>query len=166
MPWVGFDLTIPVFEWAKTFHALGVATTVIGGLTYNLLQTLPEAIQEAYLMYACITNKSTETYSYPQIRQSSLKLDCLSLGTETRPTLYIAYCGSGKWNKIKNSCLKYLGLAMLLWVGKQTTLISQKSVIFLPTLGIKLLNLFGAVASAQVHKTLTSEHKWNRKLPT
>jgi hypothetical protein len=30
MPWVGFKLTIAVFEWAKTVHALDRATTVIG----------------------------------------------------------------------------------------------------------------------------------------
>jgi hypothetical protein len=30
MPEVGFELTISVFEWAKTVHALGRAATVIG----------------------------------------------------------------------------------------------------------------------------------------
>jgi hypothetical protein len=30
MPQVGFELTIPVFERAKTGHALGRAATVIG----------------------------------------------------------------------------------------------------------------------------------------
>jgi hypothetical protein len=30
MPRVGFELTIPVFERAKTFHALDRGTTVIG----------------------------------------------------------------------------------------------------------------------------------------
>jgi hypothetical protein len=30
MPWVGFETTIPVFERAKTFHALDRAATVIG----------------------------------------------------------------------------------------------------------------------------------------
>jgi hypothetical protein len=30
MPRVRFELTIPVFEWAKTVHALGRAATVIG----------------------------------------------------------------------------------------------------------------------------------------
>jgi hypothetical protein len=30
MPWVGFELTIPVFERAKTVHALDSAATVIG----------------------------------------------------------------------------------------------------------------------------------------
>jgi hypothetical protein len=34
MPWVGFEPTIPVFEWAKTFHALDCAATVIGHPTY------------------------------------------------------------------------------------------------------------------------------------
>jgi hypothetical protein len=29
MPWVGFEFTIPVFERAKTFHALDRATTMI-----------------------------------------------------------------------------------------------------------------------------------------
>jgi hypothetical protein len=33
---VGFEPTIPVFEWAKTFHALNRATTVIG---HDFLQT-------------------------------------------------------------------------------------------------------------------------------
>jgi hypothetical protein len=30
MPWVGFELTIPVFERAKMVHALDRAATVIG----------------------------------------------------------------------------------------------------------------------------------------
>jgi hypothetical protein len=30
MPQVGFELTIQVFKWAKTFHVLGHAATVIG----------------------------------------------------------------------------------------------------------------------------------------
>jgi hypothetical protein len=30
MPWVGFEPTIPVFERAKTFHALDRAATVVG----------------------------------------------------------------------------------------------------------------------------------------
>jgi hypothetical protein len=30
MPWVGFESTIPVFERAKTVHALDRAATVIG----------------------------------------------------------------------------------------------------------------------------------------
>jgi hypothetical protein len=30
MPWVGFELTIPVFETAKAFHALDRAAIVIG----------------------------------------------------------------------------------------------------------------------------------------
>jgi uncharacterized protein (UPF0212 family) len=30
MPRVGFELTIPVFEQAKTVHALDIAATVIG----------------------------------------------------------------------------------------------------------------------------------------
>jgi hypothetical protein len=32
MPRVGFENTIPVFEWAKTVHALDRAATVIGPL--------------------------------------------------------------------------------------------------------------------------------------
>jgi hypothetical protein len=32
MPRVGFESTIPVFERAKTVHALNRATTVIGGV--------------------------------------------------------------------------------------------------------------------------------------
>jgi hypothetical protein len=31
MPRVGFEPTIPVFEWAKAFHALDGAAIVIGG---------------------------------------------------------------------------------------------------------------------------------------
>jgi hypothetical protein len=34
MPQVIFQLTIPVFEWAKSVHALDRAATVIGGLLY------------------------------------------------------------------------------------------------------------------------------------
>jgi hypothetical protein len=30
MPRLGFELTLPVFEWAKTFNALDCAATVIG----------------------------------------------------------------------------------------------------------------------------------------
>jgi hypothetical protein len=32
MPWVGFEPTIPVFERAKTIHALDRAATVIGAM--------------------------------------------------------------------------------------------------------------------------------------
>jgi hypothetical protein len=35
MPRVGFEPTIPVFEQAKTFHALDRAATVIGGKKYG-----------------------------------------------------------------------------------------------------------------------------------
>jgi hypothetical protein len=38
MPRVGFELTIPVFERAKTVHALDIAATVIGPLFYDLLK--------------------------------------------------------------------------------------------------------------------------------
>jgi hypothetical protein len=30
MPWVGFEPTILVFDWAKTFHDVDRAATVIG----------------------------------------------------------------------------------------------------------------------------------------
>jgi hypothetical protein len=33
MPWVGFEPTIPVFEQAKTVHALDCTATVIGSGT-------------------------------------------------------------------------------------------------------------------------------------
>jgi hypothetical protein len=32
MPWVGFEPTIPVLEWAKTFHASDGVATVIGNI--------------------------------------------------------------------------------------------------------------------------------------
>jgi hypothetical protein len=32
---VGFEPTIPAFEWAKTVHALDRGATVIGELKYN-----------------------------------------------------------------------------------------------------------------------------------
>jgi hypothetical protein len=37
MPWVGFEPTIPVFERAKTFHALDRAAILIGfeGVQYS-----------------------------------------------------------------------------------------------------------------------------------
>jgi hypothetical protein len=35
MPWVGFELTIPAFERAKTVHALDRAATVIGSAKHN-----------------------------------------------------------------------------------------------------------------------------------
>jgi hypothetical protein len=50
MPWVGFEPTIPVFERAKTFHALDRASTVNGrfmvnigkyGFVFNWLSTTP-----------------------------------------------------------------------------------------------------------------------------
>jgi hypothetical protein len=41
MPQVGFEPTIPVFERAKTVHALDRAVTVIGSLLiYNLINFL------------------------------------------------------------------------------------------------------------------------------
>jgi hypothetical protein len=48
MPWVGFEPTIPVFERAKTVHALNSAATVIGVLQKQFLKihfniTLPSA---------------------------------------------------------------------------------------------------------------------------
>jgi hypothetical protein len=38
MPQVGFELTIPVFERAKTIHALDRAATVIGDSVYIITQ--------------------------------------------------------------------------------------------------------------------------------
>jgi hypothetical protein len=38
MPQVGFEPTIPVFEWAKTVHALDRATTVIGKFSSYLTE--------------------------------------------------------------------------------------------------------------------------------
>jgi hypothetical protein len=35
MPWVGFEPTIPVFEGAKTVHALDHATIVIGTINFT-----------------------------------------------------------------------------------------------------------------------------------
>jgi hypothetical protein len=35
MPRVGFEPTIPVFEWAKTVHALDGAATVTGTCLYK-----------------------------------------------------------------------------------------------------------------------------------
>jgi hypothetical protein len=45
MPWVGFEPTIPVFEWAKTVHALDRTAIVIGfygctGIFYTLRELL------------------------------------------------------------------------------------------------------------------------------
>jgi hypothetical protein len=34
MPWVGFEPPIPVFEWAKTVHALDRPANVIGTPNY------------------------------------------------------------------------------------------------------------------------------------
>jgi hypothetical protein len=41
MPHVGFEPTIPVFEWAKTVHALDRAATVIGKRVYLSMALLP-----------------------------------------------------------------------------------------------------------------------------
>jgi hypothetical protein len=38
MPRVGFELTAPVFEPAKTVHALDRVATVIGSLSLSLLE--------------------------------------------------------------------------------------------------------------------------------
>jgi hypothetical protein len=38
MPWVGFELTIPAFEGAKTVHALGGGATVIGPCLHTALK--------------------------------------------------------------------------------------------------------------------------------
>jgi hypothetical protein len=40
MPRVGFEPTIPVLVWAKTFDALDRATTMIGTETYKLSSSL------------------------------------------------------------------------------------------------------------------------------
>jgi hypothetical protein len=37
VPWAGFKPTISVFKWAKTFHALDRAATVIGICTIIIL---------------------------------------------------------------------------------------------------------------------------------
>jgi hypothetical protein len=42
MPRVGFEPTIPVFEWAKTVHALDRAVTVIGNfITIDTIYCMP-----------------------------------------------------------------------------------------------------------------------------
>jgi hypothetical protein len=35
MPGMGFEATVPLFEWYKTIRALERAATVIGGLSSN-----------------------------------------------------------------------------------------------------------------------------------
>jgi hypothetical protein len=174
VPWVGFEPTIPVFKRAKTFNALNRAATVIGGLNiHHPSNTIWDNsnILEAYLIHVCIINKSTHTSSYPQIHQSILKLGCLSQGTETWPMLHIAYHGSGKLNKIKNCCLKYLGLAVLLWADKRYSSHKSEKRYFPSNPRHKIIkSIFGVAAFAHarthVHTTLTSEHKRNRKLLT
>jgi hypothetical protein len=43
MPRVGFELTTPVFQRAKTVHALGRVSTVIGKVKLSLQQAVVEA---------------------------------------------------------------------------------------------------------------------------
>jgi hypothetical protein len=38
IPWIGFEPTIPVFKWTKTFHSLDLAVTVIGIFSCSLLK--------------------------------------------------------------------------------------------------------------------------------
>jgi hypothetical protein len=42
MPQVGFESTIPVYEWAKTVHALDRVATVIGNEVYNRINRTAE----------------------------------------------------------------------------------------------------------------------------
>jgi hypothetical protein len=46
MPRVGFELTIPVFERAKTIHALERAATVIGYCFSSCLIISRDAVQD------------------------------------------------------------------------------------------------------------------------
>jgi hypothetical protein len=48
MPWVGFEPTIPVFEWAKTVHAIELAATVVIGILnrYIVKKYVTEVHQE------------------------------------------------------------------------------------------------------------------------
>jgi hypothetical protein len=62
---VGFEPTIPVFEKAKTFHAVDRATTVIG----QKRDYAPPKIIEEYckrreiLIEAAMLNRSTQEYT-------------------------------------------------------------------------------------------------------
>jgi hypothetical protein len=62
MPWVGFELTIPVFERAKTFHALDRAAIVIGYAEVSYIEH-----KQAYLRCG---RKHAMLNSHPQSRTS------------------------------------------------------------------------------------------------
>jgi hypothetical protein len=57
MPLVGFEPTIPVFERAKTVHALDRATTVIG-----VVCKYKNKNNEERLLYLCSRGKFLEQY--------------------------------------------------------------------------------------------------------
>jgi hypothetical protein len=76
MPWVGFESTIPAFEWKETVHALDRAATVIGRLVSTLQETRCVSIQNTnwIILYKEIIATHSEKDTKPinkQCAQSS-----------------------------------------------------------------------------------------------
>jgi hypothetical protein len=54
MPQVEFEPTIPVFERAKTVHALDSVATVIGILIVHLIEMIKDS-QTCMVFYVCVS---------------------------------------------------------------------------------------------------------------
>jgi hypothetical protein len=81
MPWVGFEPTVPVFERAKTVHALDRSGTVIASSTYTLSKT-SLTWRHTFSMLPYWRKPPMRSTRYPDIRYGAsgsrrmLKLKC------------------------------------------------------------------------------------------
>jgi hypothetical protein len=65
MPWVGFELTIPVFERAKkTFHVLARSATVIGSYIHTFMHTYKNTNTHMHVIVCIHIHIGLHTYIY------------------------------------------------------------------------------------------------------
>jgi hypothetical protein len=62
MPVVGFEPTIPVFEWAKTVHAFNRAATILGEIFYTFLVSTLTRCPVNLILYLISLIRFTEEY--------------------------------------------------------------------------------------------------------
>jgi hypothetical protein len=71
MPRVGFESTIPVFERAKTVHALDREATVSGICIYRVIDLISQIVLfSAYSLFS-IEVKYIHTHTHPPISKQS-----------------------------------------------------------------------------------------------
>jgi hypothetical protein len=115
--WVGFEPTIPVFEWAKTVHVLDRAATVIGVRLKHVRHILSKKktvskfhvkLERKYYYFITSTNQA---YTYvrigtcawgPKYGEGGLAVNKMAcLGPETSETEYASICVTLKPDQVE-----------------------------------------------------------------